>query len=55
MIKASDVLRDKTMIAVGFEAGLRASELLTIRVGDLSFDELGARVKVKGKTGEKTS
>ncbi|MEM3403787.1 MAG: tyrosine-type recombinase/integrase [Nitrososphaeria archaeon] len=53
MVEASDCLRDRAMLAVGYEAGLRASELLGMNVGDVSFDSLGARVKVKGKTGER--
>jgi site-specific recombinase XerD len=54
MIKVANHLRDKTMLSVGYEAGLRASELLTMSVGDVIFDDLGARIKVKGKTGERT-
>jgi len=54
MIGAADMLRDKAMISVGFEGGLRASELLLLDIGDLAFDERGVRVKVRGKTGERT-
>lgn len=53
MIEIADNFRDKAMLAVGFEAGLRASELLGINVGDVTFDELGARIRVRGKTGER--
>jgi site-specific recombinase XerD len=53
MIAATPQVRNKAMLAVGFEAGLRASELLNMDVGDVSFDERGARIKVRGKTGER--
>ncbi len=53
MIEVADNLRDKTMLAVGFEAGLRAAELLSMNTDDVSFDSLGARIRVKGKTGER--
>jgi len=53
MIEAADCLRDKVMLAVGYEAGLRASELLGLNVGDVSFDSLGAKIRVRGKTGER--
>ena len=53
MIKTASTSRDKAMLAVGFEAGLRATELLLLDVGDVAFDERGARIKVRGKTGER--
>jgi integrase len=54
MIGISDNQRDRAMLAVGFEAGLRASELLLLNVGDVSFDELGAIIMVRhGKTGSR--
>ena len=53
MIEAADSLRDKAMLAVGFEAGLRAAELLSMNTGDVSFDDLGAKIRVRGKTGER--
>lgn len=53
MIKTAPMQRDRAMLAVGFEAGLRATELLTLDVQDVSFDESGARIKVRGKTGER--
>lgn len=53
MIAATPQVRNKAMLAVGFEAGLRASELLNMDVGDVSFDERGARIRVRGKTGER--
>lgn len=53
MIKTAYTLRDKAMLSVGFEAGLRATELLLLDVGDVTFDDRGARIRVQGKTGER--
>ncbi|MEM4067818.1 MAG: tyrosine-type recombinase/integrase [Candidatus Micrarchaeaceae archaeon] len=53
MITTTTNVRNKAMLAVGFEAGLRASELLNMNVGDVFFDKIGARIKVRGKTGER--
>jgi integrase/recombinase XerD len=53
LVSAADKLRDKAMLSVGYEGGFRASELLLMNVGDVTLDERGARVKVRGKTGER--
>lgn len=53
MIVAAEKMRDKAMIAVGFEGGFRTGELLGLEIRDLSFDEMGVRAKVRGKTGER--
>ncbi len=54
MIKAATNLRDKAMLAVGYEAGLRATELLTLNVGSVVFDDRGARLHIeRGKTGSR--
>jgi site-specific recombinase XerD len=51
-IKACDRPRDRAMLPVGFEAGLRATELLLLNVGSIRFDEKGAMATVMfGKTG----
>ena len=43
MIKAANNPRDKAMVAVGYEAGLRATELLTLNVGKAWFSMTGAQ------------
>jgi site-specific recombinase XerD len=54
LIKCATRLRDKCMPSVAFEIGLRPSELLLLNVGDVSFDAMGARLRVrKSKTGER--
>jgi len=53
MIQVSKSARDRAMLAVGFEAGLRASELLKMDIADFAFDDRGVRARVSGKTGER--
>ncbi|MDG6927134.1 MAG: tyrosine-type recombinase/integrase [Nitrososphaerota archaeon] len=54
MIDAAGKIRDKAFIAVAFEGGFRIGEILTVTMADLTFDSMGARLKVRGKTGERT-
>ena len=44
-------LRDKAFIWVYFESMRRLGEILTLKIGDVEFDELGARLIVNGKMG----
>jgi integrase/recombinase XerD len=53
LIKAAETIRDKAMISVQFDGGFRPGEHLGIYVGDVHLDEKGARVLVRGKTGER--
>jgi len=43
--------RDRALILVLYETGCRVGEILTLRVGDVQFDQHGAIMIVKGKTG----
>ncbi|MDG6963021.1 MAG: tyrosine-type recombinase/integrase [Nitrososphaerota archaeon] len=55
MISSAVKDRDKAFIALGHELGLRVSENLLLKVGDIEFDDAGALVRVrKGKTGPRT-
>jgi integrase/recombinase XerD len=55
LIKCATRLRDKCMLSVAFERGLRPSELLLLNVGDVTFDAMGARIRIRrSKTGERT-
>ena len=55
MIQAAGKDRDKAFIALGHELGLRVSENLLLRVGNIQFDDFGALVHVRrGKTGSRT-
>jgi site-specific recombinase XerD len=43
--------RDKAFIFVLYESGCRISEVATLRIKNVRFDEIGAQIIVKGKTG----
>jgi len=43
--------RDRALILVTYETGCRVGEILTLKVGDIQFDQYGAVMVVKGKTG----
>jgi integrase/ribosomal protein L40E len=45
--------RDRALILVLYETGCRVGEILTLRVGDVQFDQYGAIMVVKGKTGSR--
>jgi integrase len=51
MIDAAHTLRDKAFIAALYEGGFRISEIGTMRIKDVSFDEYGSVLIVRGKTG----
>ncbi len=51
LVEAALTLRDKALILVLAESGRRIGEILTLRIEDVEFDNLGARLLVDGKTG----
>jgi len=51
MIESCNHPRDKALISCFYEGGLRASELLTMKIGDVNFDNRGCFIIVRGKTG----
>jgi site-specific recombinase XerD len=51
LIEAAQSVRDKALISVLYESGCRIGELLNLRLKDLEFDDYGAIILVKGKTG----
>jgi len=53
MIEAADHPRNKVIIAVLYEGGLRIGELASLKIKNIEFDEHGAVLKVSGKTGER--
>lgn len=55
MIAAAGKDRDKAFIALGHELGLRVSENLIMRMGDIESDDAGALVHIRrGKTVPRT-
>jgi len=53
MIEAAENVRDKAIIALGYEAGLRIGELASIRWKNVVWTDWAAKIKVHGKTGER--
>jgi len=53
MIKAAKNPRDKALIATLYESGARISELASMSIKDVSFEENYATIMVKGKTGSR--
>lgn len=51
IVKAASTLRDKALIWVYFESMRRLGEIMNMNIGDVEFDELGARLRVDGKMG----
>jgi len=53
LVRACDNPRDRSIVLILAESGIRAGELLSLRVGDVRFDQYGAIVTVSGKTGDR--
>lgn len=51
LVNAANHPRDKALVSLLYESGCRISEILTMRIKHVSFDELGAKIVVNGKTG----
>ena len=45
--------RDRAMYKVLYEAGIRAGELMKLRVGDVNFVNSGVKLNIRGKTGNR--
>ena len=54
LISVCDNSRDRALLIFMLEAGVRLSELLSIKIGDFKLNKVGAWITVKGKTGERT-
>jgi integrase/recombinase XerD len=53
LIEAADHPRNKAIIGLLYEGGLRIGELASLRMKNVEFDDYGAAIKVRGKTGER--
>lgn len=56
LIDVADNQRDRALLFVGYESGCRASELVSLKIQDIDFDQYGAIVRIgreQGKTGER--
>jgi integrase len=46
-------IKEKTIIALLYEAGIRVGELLNLSVEDINIDSIGVSIMVEGKTGRR--
>jgi len=53
LIDSADNLRDRSLLFVLYCSAARRGELMRLRIRDVQFDRLGAKVKLSGKTGER--
>jgi integrase/recombinase XerD len=51
MVREAYSIRDKALISVLYESGVRIGELLSMRIRNAEFDEFGGVLLVDGKTG----
>lgn len=54
MIRTADRYREKAMLMGLWESATRISEFTGIKIKDIIFDDYGCKIKVDGKTGERT-
>ncbi|MEP0823851.1 MAG: tyrosine-type recombinase/integrase, partial [Nitrososphaera sp.] len=52
LVRAAENPRDKALILMLAESGRRLGEILTLRIEDVEFDKIGARLTVDGKMGQ---
>ncbi len=53
LLNATDDLQTKTLIGILYESGARIGEILSLKIKNVTFNEYGARILVRGKTGER--
>lgn len=53
LMNATDDLQTKVLIGVLYESGCRVGEILSLKIQNVSFNNYGARITVKGKTGQR--
>lgn len=54
MIDSAANTRDAALLATAFDSGARSGELHGLRVGDLTTSEYGVRLRLDGKTGQRS-
>jgi len=53
LVEYADNIKDKAMVSVLYESGMRVGELLNLKIKNVQFDEHGAILIVWGKTGHR--
>jgi len=55
IIGSTSTLMEKALLFVTYDSGARAGEVLGLRIGDVKPAEYGARIRLQGKTGERST
>jgi len=53
LLAACETQRDRALVMLFWDSGARVSEVLDSNIGDIRFDQYGAVISVKGKTGRR--
>lgn len=53
IISVTNNARNRALVSVLYESGCRIGEILTLKIGNIEFDDYGAFLSVKGKTGSR--
>jgi len=53
LINATDDVQDRLLIGLLYESGCRIGEILSLQIKNVSFNNYGARLTVKGKIGQR--
>src|SRR2546427_3028215 len=53
LVQATNTLRDRVLLLVLFDSGCRIGEILSLRMRSVTFDDIGAQLIVRGKTGSR--
>ncbi len=53
LINATDDLQIKVLLCLLYESEARISEILSLRIQNVAFNQYGARIMVRGKTGQR--
>jgi len=51
IVECADNIQDKALFSVLFDSGRRLGEVLGLRIRDVEFDDIGAKLRVSGKVG----
>lgn len=51
LLKSANNIRDKALLSVIMESGRRIGDILPLKIADIDFDDMGARLLVDGKSG----
>ena len=51
LLNATDNMQTKLILGITYESAARIGEIISLKIQNVSFNAYGARIMVKGKTG----